>query len=81
MTLKDLKKGMNGTVLRIDGEGALRRRLIDMGVTPGTEITVRSVAPLGDPIKVFLRGYELSVRAEDAARIHISAKRTGAGVL
>lgn len=77
MTLKDLKKGESGRVLRIDGKGALRRRLIDMGVTPGTVITVSSVAPLGDPIKVILRGYELSLRAEDAARIHIHGELKG----
>lgn len=77
MTLKDLGKGMSGTVLGIDGEGALRRRLIDMGVTPGTRITVRSIAPLGDPIKVILRGYELSLRAEDAARIRLCSESKG----
>ncbi len=72
MTLKELKKGMSASVTGIEGEGALRRRLIDMGLTPGTYITAVSTAPLGDPIKIRLRGYELSLRAEDAARIHIS---------
>ena len=55
MTLKDLKTGQSGIVERLEGTGALRRRLIDMGVTPGTRIQIKTIAPLGDPIKVILR--------------------------
>ena len=66
MTLKDLKTGQSGIVERLEGTGALRRRLIDMGVTPGTRIQIKTIAPLGDPIKVILRGYELSLRKNDA---------------
>ena len=53
------------------GEGALRRRFLDMGLTPGTKVFVRKMAPLGDPIEIFLRGYELTLRKEDAQRIEI----------
>ena len=71
MTLKDLKTGQSGIVERLEGPGALRRRLIDMGVTPGTRIQIKTIAPLGDPIKVILRGYELSLRRDDAAKIYL----------
>ena len=71
MTLKDLKAGQSGIVERLEGTGALRRRLIDMGVTPGTRIQIKTIAPLGDPIKVILRGYELSLRRDDAAKIYL----------
>ncbi len=71
MTLKDLKTGQSGIVERLAGTGALRRRLIDMGVTPGTRIQIKTIAPLGDPIKVILRGYELSLRRDDAAKIYL----------
>ena len=71
MTLKDLKTGQSGIVERLEGTGALRRRLIDMGVTPGTRIQTKTIAPLGDPIKVILRGYELSLRRDDAAKIYL----------
>ena len=71
MTLKDLKTGQSGIVERLEGTGALRRRLIDMGVTPGTRIQINTIAPLGDPIKVILRGYELSLRRDDAAKIYL----------
>ena len=54
------------------GEGALRRRFLDMGLTPGTKVFVRKMAPLGDPIEIFLRGYELTLRKEDAQRIEIT---------
>ena len=71
MTLKDLKTGQSGIVERLEGTGALRRRLIDMGVTPGTRIQIKTIAPLGDPIKVILRGDELSLRRDDAAKIYL----------
>ncbi len=71
MTLKDLKVGQTATVKRISGTGAVKRRIMDMGVTKGTEIHVRKVAPLGDPIEVTVRGYELSVRKADAQIIEV----------
>ena len=71
MTLRDLAPGQKGTVIKLNTTGALKRRLVDMGITPGTVITVRKVAPLGDPIQINIRGYELSVRREDAANIVI----------
>ena len=72
MTLDQLKPGESGIITVIGGEGALRRRLLDMGLTPKTKITVQKVAPLGDPIELFLRGYVLTIRHEDAAKIQIS---------
>ncbi len=69
MTLKDVKIGETVTVSRLEGEGAVKRRIMDMGITRGTEIYVRKVAPLGDPIEVTVRGYELSLRKEDAQMI------------
>ena len=71
MTLKELHPGQSGIVAHLGGEGPLRRRMIDMGITPGTRIKVIMTAPLGDPVKVILRGYELSLRKDDAARIDI----------
>lgn len=68
-TLRDLKPGEEGVVARIFAEGKIRRRLMDMGVTPGAKVLMRKVAPLGDPIEVTLRGYELSLRKEEAAVI------------
>ena len=68
-TLKDLKVGETAVVLKLTGEGAVKRRIMDMGVTKGTSVTVRKVAPLGDPIEVTVRGYELSVRKADAQMI------------
>lgn len=65
-TLRDVAVGQTAIVARIHGEGALRRRIMDMGITKGTEIYVRKVAPLGDPVEVTVRGYELSLRKEDA---------------
>ena len=70
-TLKDVKIGESATVKRIHGEGALKRRIMDMGLTKGTEVLVRKVAPLGDPIEITLRGYELSIRKADAELIEI----------
>ena len=71
-TLKDARVGDTVTVARINGEGALRRRIMDMGVTRGTEIFVRKAAPLGDPIVVTIRGYELSIRRADAGLIELA---------
>ena len=71
-TLKDLKVGQSGKVVKIHGEGALKRRIMDMGITKGVVITVRKVAPLGDPMELNLRGYELSLRKADAEMIEIS---------
>ena len=65
-TLRDVKVVETSTVVKIHGTGALKRRIMDMGITKGTEIYVRKVAPLGDPIEVTVRGYELSIRKEDA---------------
>ncbi|MDF2524468.1 MAG: ferrous iron transport protein [Clostridiales bacterium] len=70
-TLKDLKPGDKAVVLKIAGEGAVRRRLMDMGVTRGVEVLVRKIAPLGDPIEINVRGYELTFRKSEAERILI----------
>ncbi len=71
MTLKELKPGQQGKVTGILTTGTMRRRIMDMGVTPGVEIKVIKTAPLGDPIEVNVRGYELSLRKEEAAQIQI----------
>ena len=71
MTLKDLRVGESGRVLAVGGEKALRRRLLDMGITPRTHITVKKAAPMGDPIEFLLRGYVLTLRLEDAEKITI----------
>lgn len=68
-TLKDIMPGNFGVVKYIDGEGPVRRRLIDMGITPDTTIKVVKIAPFGDPMEVNLRGYKLSLRKEDAKKI------------
>ncbi|MGM9551595.1 MAG: ferrous iron transport protein A [Clostridia bacterium] len=68
-TLKDVKIGQSVKVIKLEGEGAIKRRIMDMGITKGTEIYVRKVAPFGDPIEVNLRGYELSLRKADAEMI------------
>lgn len=71
MLLSQLKVGEKGTVVAVHGEGAIRRRLFDMGITPGTEIYLRKTAPFGDPIEVSLRGYELTLRKAEAAQVEI----------
>lgn len=71
MTLDQLKPGEGGVILTVGGEGALRRHLLDMGLTPKTHVQVRKVAPMGDPIELFLRGYVLTIRKEDAAKLTI----------
>ena len=70
-TLKEVKVGDRVTVAKLNGEGALKRKIMDMGITKGVEIYVRKVAPLGDPIEVTVRGYELSIRKADAEMIEI----------
>lgn len=71
MTLDKLKPGHGGFIESIGGQGALRRHLLDMGLTPGTKVMVRKVAPMGDPIELFLRGYALSLRGDEASQITI----------
>lgn len=71
MTLKDVKVGDTVTVVKLHGEGAVKRRIMDMGITKGTEIRVRKLAPLGDPMEVTVRGYELSLRKADASMIEV----------
>lgn len=71
-TLKDAKIGQTVRVLKLEGEGAVRRRIMDMGITKGVDVYIRKVAPLGDPIEVTVRGYELSVRKSDADMILIN---------
>lgn len=70
-TLKDARIGDSVTVVKVHGEGAVRRRIMDMGITKNVEIFVRKVAPLGDPIEVNVRGYELSLRKADAEMVEI----------
>ena len=70
-TLRDLKIGDTSVIVKLHGEGALKRRIMDMGLTKGTEIYVRKVAPLGDPMELTVRGYELSVRKGDAELIEV----------
>ena len=65
-TLRDVKCGDTVKVVKIHGEGAVRRRIMDMGITKGSQIYVRKVAPLGDPVEITIRGYELSLRKDDA---------------
>jgi ferrous iron transport protein A len=70
-TLKDLKVGESAKVVRLHGQGAVRRRIMDMGITRGTVVKVRKVAPLGDPFELTVRGYELSIRKADAQMVEI----------
>jgi ferrous iron transport protein A len=71
MTLNNVQPGKSGVILSVGGEGSLRRRLLDMGLTPNTRVAVRKVAPMGDPIELFLRSYVLTIRREDAAKIEL----------
>lgn len=71
MTLKELAVGKSGTITAVGGEGVLRCRLLDMGLIPKTRVTVQKIAPMGDPMEIRLRGYELTLRLEDAAKIEI----------
>ena len=70
-TLRDAKVGETVQVVRLHGEGAVKRRIMDMGITKGTEVYVRKVAPLGDPVELTVRGYELSLRKADAEMIEV----------
>jgi len=70
-TLKDVKCGQTVTVAKLHGQGAVKRRIMDMGLTKGTSVFVRKVAPLGDPVEVTVRGYELSIRKVDAEMVEI----------
>ena len=70
-TLRDVKVGETVKVVKLHGEGAVKRRIMDMGITRGVEVYVRKVAPLGDPIEVTVRGYELSIRKADAEMIEV----------
>ena len=72
ITLKNAAIGSTVTVKKLNGEGAVKRRIMDMGITKGTEIYIRKVAPLGDPVEVTVRGYELSLRKADAEMIEIA---------
>ncbi len=71
MTLKDIKVGERATVIKVGGEGALRRRIMDMGITKGTSVLLRKTAPLGDPLELTVRGYRLSLRKADAELIEV----------
>ena len=71
-TLKDVAVGESATIIKINGERKVKRRIMDMGITKGTEVFVRKVAPLGDPIEITVRGYELSLRKADAEILEIS---------
>ena len=73
--LKSLKDGQSGRVERIELEGATKRRLIEMGITPGSRVGVLKRAPLGDPIEILLRGFSLTIRGADAERIYVSEVR------
>lgn len=71
VSLKELKPNDSGTIKSIGGAGPIRRRLMDMGITPGARITMRKVAPLGDPIEITIRGYELSIRKAEADQVTV----------
>lgn len=73
-TLRQAQVGQTVKVVKLHGEGALRRRMMDMGITKGTEIYIRKIAPLGDPVEVNIRGYELTLRKEDAGIVEIETE-------
>lgn len=70
-TLKDVKVGGSATVVKLNGQGAVKRRIMDMGITKGVKITVCKVAPFGDPVEITVRGYQLSIRKDDADMIEV----------
>ena len=70
-TLKDVRVGETATVVKLHGEGAVKRRIMDMGITKGVEVHIHKAAPLGDPVEVTVRGYELSLRKADAEMIEV----------
>ncbi len=71
-TLKDIKPGHSAVVVKLHGTGAIKRRIMDMGITRGVEVYVRKTAPLGDPLEINVRSYEMSLRKEDAANIEVA---------
>ena len=75
MTLRDLRVGHSGRVVAVGGDRALRRRFLDMGITPKTVVSIKKVAPMGDPIELKLRGYVLSIRLDDAAKITVEEEQ------
>lgn len=79
-TLDMLKPGCSGRIATVGGSGALRRRLLDMGLTPKTMVTVHKVAPMGDPIELHLRGYALTLRKDEAAKIDLLVEDKGASL-
>ena len=72
MTLSELKIGKQGIITKVGGEGALRLRLLDMGIIPRTKVKVQKTAPLGDPIQIYIRGYNLTIRKDDASVIEVT---------
>lgn len=76
MTLDKLKIGSSGVITAVGGDGPLRCRLLDMGLTPRTLVTLRKVAPMGDPIEIHIRGYELTLRVDDARQITVEKRET-----
>ena len=79
MLLSEMKQGEKGIVIRVAGNGALRRRILEMGIVKGTEVFVEKYAPLKDPIELILKGYHLSLRVEEAAQITVEKSRQGTG--
>lgn len=75
--LDEMKPGEKGKVAKITGQGAVKRRLLDMGITPGAEVFMRKTAPLGDPMELNIRGYELSVRKEEARAVAVQIEEVG----
>lgn len=75
MTINDLKIGQEGVIHTVGGEGPLRLRFLDMGLIPGTKVSLQKIAPMGDPIQIRLRGYELTIRREDAAQITLKEEQ------
>ena len=78
MTLDQLQVGHSAVITKVGGEGALTLRFLDMGLIPRTKVTVQKVAPMGDPIQLSIRGYELTIRKEDAARIEVRTEEENA---
>ena len=77
MTINDLTLGQSAVITAVGGEGVLRCRLLDMGLIPNTKVTVQKIAPMGDPMEIRLRGYELTLRLDDAAKIEILPEVSG----
>lgn len=77
MTLRELAVGKSGLITAVGGDGSLRCRLLDMGLIPNTRVTVQKIAPMGDPMQISLRGYELTLRLDDAAKIEILPEVSG----